>query len=125
MRVDDSLRGVMAGEGDPPHAYATVVVRNILQQPVNRVEAIRALVNISRSGLLWFVRCHPLEFTFGQETPADILIYKDVLFIHKGRTGSEGISVCIRPLRRNAIWRPREQDRICLRRVPRRIYGRE
>ena len=49
MRVDDARRDVEAGLRDADHAGAAVVVRDVLQQPLDGVVGVGALVDVLRA----------------------------------------------------------------------------
>src|ERR1039457_5862826 len=81
MRIDEAERRIKTGIRNAPDPYFTVVVRNVLHQPVNGVVGIGAVVKILRVREMRFVRSNIDERTFGEITSADVLIYENESFL--------------------------------------------
>ena len=78
MRVDHAGRGIEPRIRDPEHADSAIVPGNVLQQPLDRVVGVAALVDVGRLPFVGNVRRDLFELPFRQEPPADVLIDKDV-----------------------------------------------
>ena len=63
---------------DAPHTDPAVVVGDVLDEPVDRVERVGALVDVGGAGLLRLVRPHVDEFTLRHPAAANILVHDDV-----------------------------------------------
>ena len=120
-RLEGRMRLECAHDGGPSvvrhaqHAHPSVVTAHVLQQPVNGVVGVGALVE-RRSVALGARRALHDERAFGSELPADVLEDEDVAFVgERLEVGSEvpcGAG--------DAVRRPLEDDRQRPRRVPRR-----
>ena len=86
-------------------------MRNVFQQPFNRVVGIRAFVNVARA-LHRLVRPHVFEFSFGHPAAADVLIHDDEAFFGKQRGGADIGAITIGAIGRDAVRRPVQEDRI-------------
>ena len=73
VRIDDARRGKESGIRDSPDAGIAVIVRNVLEQPVDRVVEIAAVVHILLGFLVVDVRPHLDERSLRHITPSDIL----------------------------------------------------
>ncbi len=77
VRVDHSRGREEAGRRDAPGADATVVVRDVLDQPVDRVVGVGAFVDVLCAVLDVDVRRHVLEVALRHEAPARVLVDED------------------------------------------------
>ena len=80
MRIDHAGRRIKSRIGDPPHADFAVVVRDILDQPVDRVVGIGRFIDIPGPFLVGIVRSHVDELAFGHHRAPHILIGKNEAF---------------------------------------------
>ena len=83
MRINDCLGRVVSGIGNAPHSDPAIVVRNVFDEPVDRVVGVRALIDVCRSRLLGLEWSHPFEIALRHESSTHILINKDVAFVDK------------------------------------------
>ena len=124
MRMDDAGGDVEAGLGDADHSGAPVVVRDVLQQPVDRVVGVRALVD-----LFWplgrIEGPHLLEFPFRHVAAARVLVDEDEAVLLKVLGWSERARILVDAVGRDAVRRAGNQERILLGGVFRHIHGGE
>ena len=78
MRVDHAGTGIEPRIRDPGHSDFAVVAWNMLDQPVDGVERVRALINVLWSFLDCQMRSHVHELPFGHPAPSDILRHEDI-----------------------------------------------
>ncbi len=88
MRVNGSHGGVEARIGDAPDADASIVVGNVLDEPVDAVIGVTGLVNIAGSFFVRDVGTHVLEGAFAEELSAHVLVDKDVFGAGKEVAGT-------------------------------------
>ena len=93
------------------------MVRNVLEQPIDCVRCIRALVEIGRGLFVHDVRRDLLKSPLGKKPTADVLVDKDVTGLHEvfTRTKRRWVSVCT--IRSTRIGRTLHQDWIAACRV--------
>ena len=113
MAVDAGHRGVKAGIRDAVDAHSTVVVRHVLDQPIDRVVSIAGLVDLV-SSLVRNVRSNILELALAHVTAAHVTISEDVAFARKQLVRAEKSFVVVRPVRSDAVRRAVEHDWIFL-----------
>ncbi len=87
--VDHAGGRVEPGIRDAPHPDPAVVVGHVLDQPVDRVEGIGALVDLVRAGLLRPVRPHVDELALRHPAAAHVLVDHDVALVAEERRGAE------------------------------------
>ena len=124
MRMDDAGGDVEAGLGNTDHAGAPVVVRDVLQQPVDGVVGIRALVDFFRS-LGRIEGPHLLELPFRHVAAARVLIDEDEAVFLKVLGRPERARILIDAVWRDAVRRAGDQERVLLGGVLRHIHGGE
>src|SRR5262249_5825537 len=112
MGMDDAGGNVESGIRYPHHACTTVVARYVLDQPVDRIPRVGALVDILRTALLIDMRPHVRKLPLRHESPAHVLVNEDVPFVRKLRSRTDGIRIVVRTVRRNAVGRSFNQERI-------------
>ena len=123
--VDHPARRVEARVGDPPQADPAVVVRHVLDQPVDRVKRVAALVDVARTALLGPMGGHIDELALRHPAPAHVLVDEDVsLLAEGGRRTQVGLGTGD-PVGLHAIRRPGHEDRVALGRVLGDIHRRE
>src|ERR1043165_10302872 len=79
MAIDAGHRRVEAGIRNSPHADPAVVVRHVLDQPINCVVSVSRLIDLV-AALVWDVRPHIFIDAFAAVTPAHVFVNKDVPF---------------------------------------------
>ena len=92
------------GIRDAEDADAPVVVRHVLEEPVDRVVGVGALVGAFRVGGIVQRAVHE-ELALAAESPADVLVDEDVPV-----RGEEPIVVPHRRVAGDAVWRARDED---------------
>ena len=125
MRIDDARGSVEPRIRDTPDADAAVVVGHVLQQPLDRVVGVGALVDVGVRLRLVDVRPHLDEIAFRQITPADVLKHEDVAGLVERLRRSQPRPELIDAVRRHAVRRARHQERIAPRGVLRHVDRRE
>jgi hypothetical protein len=125
MRIDDARRHVERGVRDAPHPDTPVVIRHVLEEPLNRVVRVSAFVDVFGPRLLRDVRAHVDEIALGHPFSAHVLIDEDVALVGEPRRRPKQILVGVEPVWGDGVRRTTEQDRVGLRGVLRRIDGRE
>ena len=125
MCVDHAGGGEEARRRDAPRADATVVVRDVLDQPVDRVVGVGAFVDVLGAVLDVDVRRHVLEVALRHEPPARVLVDEDETVVAEPRRGTEPGRVLVGAVGRDAVRRARHHDRIAAARVARRVDRRE
>jgi hypothetical protein len=125
MRVDQAGRDVKAWLRDPDHADAPVVVRDALQQPVDGVVGVRALVDVLRSLLDRHVRPHLLELALRHVAPARVLEDEDEARVLEAAGRTERGAIRVDAVRADAVGRARQQERPRLRGVFGQVDRRE
>src|SRR2546422_4576449 len=99
MRVDHPPDGLRSRIGDAPLAGAPVVIRNILEQPLDGVVDIAAFVSVGRTALVWLDGSHYDKIALGLELASHVLVDKDEPFPGKIRRRAQGFPVRIRAVR--------------------------
>ena len=112
--VDHAGGRVEPGVRDAPHADPAVVVGHVLEQPVDRVERVGALVDVGGAGLLRPVRPHVDELALRHPAPAHVLVDHDVALGAEERRRAEVRLVGVDAVGLNAVGRPAEHDRVAL-----------
>ena len=125
MRVDDAGGSVEAGIGNSPDSGVAVVVGHVLEQPVDGVVEVGAVVDVLFRLLVVDVGTHLDECSFGHVAAADILIDEDVSgFVEVGRRAELG-AIEIDAVRADAVGRAVDQERVGMRSVLGHIDGGE
>jgi len=109
MRIDHSNRCVKAGIRNADQPRAPVVVRHVLDQPVNRVPGVGRLVRAGRAPDVGHV-VH--ELALGLELPARILVDEDVALFGELAGGTEDGAIVVGAVRGDAVRRARQEERI-------------
>ena len=137
VRVDDARRRVEARIRDAPDADASVVVGDVVDQPIDGVVHVRARIDIGGRFLLVEVRGHLDEFALGLEAPAHVLVDEDVARLVEILGGSEvargrremvlavGVLAVARVGDAHAVGRADHQERVRLRLVLGHVDGGE
>jgi hypothetical protein len=71
------------------------------------------------------VRTHVLEHAFRHPAAAHVLVHEDVALVGEERRRPDAAAILVGPVRRDAIRRPVDHDRVRLRLILRRVDGRE
>src|SRR5690242_14910936 len=106
MRMQQSHRRGESIIGNSIDAHLTVVVRDIFDQPVDRVISVGCLVHGIRVLKVHVRRQQKLSFRL--EPPAKILAYEDVAVLHQLL---QRLRNCLRRLLWDAIWGAPQQNR--------------
>ena len=88
MTIDAGHRSVKARIRDAVDADAPVVVRNVLDEPIDRVVRVAGFVNLVPF-LVGNVRTHVLVLALTHITPAHVPVNKDVAFARKEIIGAQ------------------------------------
>ena len=94
-------------------------------EPLDGVPGVAALVDVGRAFLGGLVRAHIDEIPLRHPPPAHVLVDEDVTRLARQRRRAQVALVLIGPVRLHAVRRPRQEDRIPLRLVLRRVDGGE
>ena len=124
MPVDAGHRGVEARIRDTVDADAAIVVRHVLDQPIDRVVSVGRLINLVAL-LVRDVGPHIFINALAHVPAAHVLVNEDVAFARKQFVRPKEIFVCVRSIRPDAIGRTIEHDRILLFLVLRFVDARE
>ena len=76
VRVDHAHRGVETGIGNAEHPDISIVVRNVFDQPINRVPGVGVFVRVLRA-LIRVERTHVDVFALRTKAPAHVLRDED------------------------------------------------
>src|SRR5579862_507784 len=122
MCADHTLRYFPPAPGDSPLSYASVVVGDILNQPIDGVVGIGALIDLIRT-----VQDRPVmnEFALRLEFAPGVLVDDDVPLLCEVVVRTDHRTVIVGPVRRNSVGCPADQNRILLRMIPRRVHDRK
>ncbi len=123
--VDHAGGGVEARVRDAPHAHAAVVPGDVLQQPLDRVVRVRALVDVRRARLLREVRPHVDELALRHHPPAHVLVDEDVALAHEAGGRPETVLVRVGAVGRHAVGRAVEENRVGRAAILGHVHGRE
>ena len=100
------------------------MVRHVLDQPIDRVVRVRGFVDLI-AGLVGNVRPHIFVDAFAHVTAAHVLINKDVAFAREQLARPQRRTEFLRAVRRDAVRRAIEHDRILFAFVLRFVDRRE
>ena len=117
VRVDDRRGGIKAGIGNAPDAELAVVVRHVLEKPLDGVKHVGAFIDIGLRFLHRLVRAHFNERAFGQVTTAHILADEYITRLGELLVRRGACWILIHAIRRAAIRRAHHQERITLRQI--------
>jgi hypothetical protein len=120
MTIDAGHRRVKPGIRDAVDADAAIVIRNILDQPIDRVVSVAGFVNLV-SLFVGDVWPHIFVFAFAHIAPAHVLIDEDIAFARKQIIGPKRIAKSVQAVRRDAVTRAVKHERILLLRVLRLV----
>ena len=123
--VDQAGGGVEARIRDAPEADLAVVVRHVLDQPIDRVERVAALVDVLGPGLLDDLRADVHERPAGAEAAPHVLIRDNVSRLAEQRRGPEILLVAVDPVGLDAVRGPHHDDRVFPGRILGGVDGRE
>src|SRR5581483_4369823 len=99
---------------NPVDARLSVVVRDILQKPVDRVVRVRALIHVFGGPMTRLLRRHLLERPVALEPPAHVLVHEDESIPREDRSRPQPAGIIVRPVGTDAVGRPHDQKRIGL-----------
>ena len=102
MTIDAGHRGVKARIRNAVDADPAVVVRHVLNQPIDGVVGVGGLVDLL-AGLVGNVRPHVFVLAFAHVAPAHVLIDKDVAFAREQFIGAQRRLELIRAVGRDAV----------------------
>ena len=121
MSIDRTLGRVEARIRDAINSGLAVVIRNMLQKPVNRVIGIAGFVDIFGRLLVGLIRTNMNVLAFRPALPAHVLIDEDEALANKLLRRPKRCPVVVDSVRRNRVRCPGDQKRILLRRALRRV----
>jgi|SRR5579863_625413 len=121
MGIDQAVRGVVAGIGDAPDADFAVVVWEIVDQPVDGVIGIGAVIEVAGAVKVGFVRADVYKRAFGHVAAADVLVDENESLCFGGFGRADADAVVISSVWGDRVGRALHQDRIFLRRVLRDV----
>src|SRR5437764_13220592 len=104
MTVDAGHRSVEAGIRNAVNADSAVVIRDLLDQPINRVVGVAGLVDLVPF-LVWDVGPHVFILAFAHVTAAHVLVNKDVALAREQLIRSQRRLVLVRAVWTNAVRR--------------------
>ena len=110
--IDHPGRRVEARIGDPPHADPAVVVGHVLDQPIDRVVGVRALVDVGGLLLAVAMRPHVLELALRHPSAADVLVGDDIAVAAEGRRWADVRLVGVLAIRLDPVRRAQQHHRI-------------
>src|SRR5690348_7974625 len=124
MSIRQRGRREVAAIGNAPDSDAAAVVRDVLDEPIDRVIGVGALVGRyrARHASPW---CHVDEVATGHESSPNVLIGEDEPFISEARRRSEGAWKGRWPVGTDAVGGPRNHYGIVARGVARHVHSRE
>ncbi len=117
MRINDARGREKSGIRNPPDPRVPIIVRHVLQQPVNGVVKIAGVVHVLLRFLVVDMRAHLVERSFRHIAAAHVLIDEDVSRLVEFGRGSESRAVQIHPIRPHAVGSPIDQEWIRTRSV--------
>ena len=117
MGIDDAGRGEEAGIGNSPDAGVAVIVGNILEQPVDGVVKVGAVVDVLFGFFVVDVRAHLDERALGHVAAAHVLVDENVSRLVEVGRGTELRAVEVDAIWRNAIRSAIDQERVGVRSV--------
>ena len=88
MGIDHTRRRVEAWIRYSKHPDTSVVVADVLDQPIDRVVRIGALVAIGGRSFVGDMRRDLLKRSFGHESTTDVLVDEDITCLHKMVAGT-------------------------------------
>src|SRR3954471_20655614 len=112
MRADHSHRHFPPRPRNAPQSRASIVVRDVLHEPVDRVVGVRALVGLARALL---DRTMMNELALGTETPAHVLIDDDVSLFREPDVRSDHRRVLVGSIGWDTVSGAGDEQRISLR----------
>ena len=124
MRIDHAHGREEARVRDAVHAHVAVVVAHVLDQPLDGIPGVGALVGVLRAGLGRLVRADVNKGALGGEAPAHILANEDKLLAHQPVTEAR-IATGIDRVRLEVVWGPPQEDRVLARLLRRIDIGEE
>src|SRR6266481_6653915 len=124
MRVHQACGDMKALLRDAYHADPAIVVWNVLEQPLDCVVGVRALVDVFVALFVWMIWARLQELTFRHVTPARVLIDEYETLFLEVLGGTKRGPIVIHTIRRDAVGRARQEKWILLRSVFWNINGR-
>ncbi len=115
MRVNDAGRGIEARIRDAPDADASVVVGHMLQQIIDGVGGVGAIVHILWRFLHVDVGTHFYKGPLRHVAPANILIDEDISGFFKFIRGTEALGILVYTVGSNAVGCAIHEEGIALR----------
>ena len=125
VRINDARGSVKPGIRNSPDSHLAVVIGHVLQQKLNRVIGVGAVVHILARFLDVHVRMHFHKFAFGEISSSYILIDEDVIGLFKLFGWSQVFLVLVFAIGTNAVGRAIHENRMRLRSVLGHISGGE
>ena len=109
MRIDHAHGREKAGVRDAVHAHVAVVVAHVLDQPLDGIPGVGALVGVLRAGLGRLVRADVNKGALGGKATTHILAHEDELLAHQPVTEAR-IAAGINRVRLEVVWGPPQED---------------
>ena len=103
MRIDHPRTGIKSGIGNPRHPHFAVVVRNIFDQPLDRVPGIATLIDFAGFATIPQLWPHFHEFPLGHPSPPNVLIDKNVARFGELLRRPQIFPILVHPIRFHTI----------------------
>ena len=123
VRIHQSIGGKKARIRNAPDADATVIVRNVFDQPVDRVVRVGAFVGVRGGGEVRLVGGNVDKGAFGKIAAANVLIDDDEPVPGENVGRAQALAVVVDTVGRHRIGRALHQDGVLLRVVLRDVDG--
>lgn len=117
MRIDEAVRGEETGVGDAPHAHLSVVIRDMLDQPIHSVVGVGAFIGVFGAVVMRLVRAHVHKHALRHVAAAHILIDEDEALFFGGEGWTDLRLVVVGAVWSHVVRRSLHDDGIRLRRV--------
>ena len=111
MRIDHAHGREESRVRDAVHAHVAVVVAHVLDQPLDGVPGVSALVGVLRAGLGRLVRADVNKGALGGKAPTHILAHENKLLAHQPVTEAR-IATSIHRVGLEVVRGPPQEDRV-------------
>src|SRR5689334_8251420 len=111
MSANQTGGRIEARIGDAPHPYLAVVVGNVLDEPIDAVVGIGALIDVGRPAMSVLFGPHVRKSSFRHPAAAHILVDENILAFRVELRWAEAGSITVLAVRRDTVRCAVEQDR--------------